>query len=84
MQIERLGFDLRGPWRVSRLNFEYSLSPSYPRLLLLPSCINDEALEAVARFRSARRVPAVVWRYVIFCSVLLNLFLLFKNLITVI
>ncbi|XP_059490567.1 myotubularin-related protein 3 isoform X2 [Neocloeon triangulifer] len=62
-EIERLGFDLRGPWRVSKLNYEYSLCPSYPRLLLLPSCITDEALEAVARFRSARRVPAVVWRH---------------------
>ncbi|XP_065333653.1 myotubularin-related protein 3 isoform X1 [Cloeon dipterum] len=62
-EIARLGFDLAGAWRVSQLNYEYNLCQSYPRLILLPSCINDVTLEAVARFRSARRVPAVVWRH---------------------
>lgn len=32
-------------------------------MLLVPACITDETLEIVARFRSSRRIPAVVWRH---------------------
>lgn len=61
-EVERLKFDVNGAWRISTSNYEYSLCPSYPRQLLVPACITDETLESAARFRSARRVPAVVWR----------------------
>ncbi|CAG2068812.1 unnamed protein product, partial [Timema podura] len=60
-EVERLKFDLLGAWRISRANSEYKLCPSYPKQLLVPACITDETLESVARFRSARRIPAVVW-----------------------
>ncbi|KAJ9581268.1 hypothetical protein L9F63_023540 [Diploptera punctata] len=62
-EVDRLKFDVHGAWRVSQANCDYRLCSSYPRLLLVPACITDETLESVARFRSARRVPAVVWRH---------------------
>ncbi|XP_046386116.1 myotubularin-related protein 3 isoform X1 [Ischnura elegans] len=63
-EVERLGLDVHGVWRISQANMDYRLCPSYPRLLLVPACITDDTLESVARFRSARRIPAVVWRHV--------------------
>ncbi|CAF4886516.1 unnamed protein product [Pieris macdunnoughi] len=62
-ELERLGFTTKGPWRVSAVNAEYKLCPSYPPLLIVPASIGDEQLEAVARFRTMRRIPAVVWRH---------------------
>lgn len=41
------------------------MCPSYPPQLLVPACISDETLEFVAKFRSSRRIPAIVWRYMI-------------------
>lgn len=62
-EICRLGFDLGGAWRISLANQEYQLCSTYPRKIVIPASINDNNLESVARFRSARRVPAVVWRH---------------------
>lgn len=62
-EVERLGLDVHGVWRISQANIDYRLCPSYPRLLLVPACISDDTLESVARFRSARRIPAIVWRH---------------------
>ncbi|XP_049825231.1 myotubularin-related protein 4 isoform X2 [Aethina tumida] len=50
-------------WRISKANQNYKLCPTYPPYLLVPSCITDETLESVAKFRSSRRIPAVVWRH---------------------
>lgn len=61
-ELARLRFDLQGAWRVSMANQDHKLSPSYPQELILPACISDSVLEKVAQFRSARRIPAVVWR----------------------
>ncbi|XP_058978374.1 myotubularin-related protein 4-like isoform X2 [Musca domestica] len=62
-EVERLGFDLNGPWRISRANEDFKLCPSYPPKLLVPCCISDETLNNVANFRGSRRLPAVVWRH---------------------
>ncbi|XP_053697624.1 myotubularin-related protein 3 isoform X2 [Sabethes cyaneus] len=62
-EVERLQFDLRGAWRISHVNAEFKLCPSYPRMLLVPACISDDTLQNVASFRSSRRIPAVVWRH---------------------
>ncbi|XP_077299072.1 uncharacterized protein LOC143920201 isoform X4 [Arctopsyche grandis] len=62
-EASRLQFDLHGTWRVSKANYDFKLCPSYPPLLLVPSSVSDEALETVAKFRSSRRIPAVVWRH---------------------
>ncbi|XP_043602582.1 myotubularin-related protein 3 isoform X2 [Bombus pyrosoma] len=63
-EVERLKFNLHGTWRISQINKDYRICPSYPPLLLVPSCIPDDRLEIVAKFRSFRRIPAVVWRHV--------------------
>lgn len=52
-----------GPWRISKVNAEFKLCPSYPRNLIVPACIDDNDLHNVATFRSSRRIPAVVWRH---------------------
>jgi len=61
-QVDRLKFDLNGAWRISHVNSEFKLCPSYPRLFLVPSSISDDVLQNVASFRSSRRIPVVVWR----------------------
>lgn len=63
-EVKRLRFDLHGAWRVSAANLAYQLCPSYPRQLLVPACITDDVLDTVSRFRSSKRIPAVVWRHV--------------------
>lgn len=63
-EVERLKFNLHGTWRVSQMNKDYRMCPSYPPLLLVPSCITDDVLESVGKFRSFRRIPTVVWRHV--------------------
>lgn len=61
-EISRLRFDLQGAWRICTANKESRLCPTYPDELLIPACISDSNLEKVAQFRSAKRIPAVVWR----------------------
>ncbi|XP_050737089.1 myotubularin-related protein 4-like isoform X5 [Eriocheir sinensis] len=62
-EVRRLGFDLGGAWRISMANIDYQLCPTYPKKLVVPASINDNVLDFVARFRAARRIPAVVWRH---------------------
>lgn len=40
------------------------LCPSYPQQLLVPAWITDKELENVAAFRSWKRIPGVVYRWV--------------------
>lgn len=63
-EVDRLKFNLHGTWRISGANRNYKLCASYPPQLLVPAYISDEVLETVAKFRSSRRIPAVVWRHV--------------------
>lgn len=60
--MDRLGFE-GDAWRISQANENHKLCATYPPYLIVPSSINDDTLEAVAKFRSSRRIPAVVWRY---------------------
>lgn len=62
-EVNRLKFNVNGTWRISQINKDYQMCPSYPPQLLVPACITDETLQVVAKFRSSRRIPAVVWRY---------------------
>ncbi|KAG5900296.1 hypothetical protein JTB14_000822 [Gonioctena quinquepunctata] len=61
-EMSRLQFQGHS-WRISKVNENYKFCPTYPPYLLVPSCINDDMLESVAKFRSSRRIPAVVWRH---------------------
>ena len=61
-ELARLRFDLQAAWRVSMANQDHKLCSTYPQEILVPASITDAVLEKVAQFRSARRVPAIVWR----------------------
>ena len=63
-EVNRLGFDLSGSWRISSINKDLTFCPTYPAEILVPACISDQILEKVGTFRSAKRVPAVVWRHI--------------------
>uniref|UniRef100_A0A2K5PWM6 phosphatidylinositol-3,5-bisphosphate 3-phosphatase n=1 Tax=Cebus imitator TaxID=2715852 RepID=A0A2K5PWM6_CEBIM len=62
-ELVRMGFDLQNVWRVSHINSNYKLCPSYPQKLLVPVWITDKELENVASFRSWKRIPVVVYRH---------------------
>ncbi|XP_077826994.1 phosphatidylinositol-3,5-bisphosphate 3-phosphatase MTMR4 isoform X6 [Macaca mulatta] len=62
-ELARMGFDLQNVWRVSHINSNYKLCPSYPQKLLVPVWITDKELENVASFRSWKRIPVVVYRH---------------------
>ncbi|XP_040856202.1 myotubularin-related protein 4 isoform X1 [Ochotona curzoniae] len=63
LELDRMGFDLQNVWRVSHINSNYKLCPSYPQTLLVPVWITDKELENVASFRSWKRIPVVVYRH---------------------
>ncbi|ESO84616.1 hypothetical protein LOTGIDRAFT_81473, partial [Lottia gigantea] len=65
-EIERMKFDtsVSKVWRMSHINENFGVSPSYPKIHIVPTSISDEKLISVASFRSMRRFPSVVWRYV--------------------
>ena len=62
-EVSRLGFDLSASWRITSINKDLNFCATYPTEILVPACISDQVLEKVASFRSAKRVPAVVWRH---------------------
>uniref|UniRef100_A0A8D3CW71 phosphatidylinositol-3,5-bisphosphate 3-phosphatase n=1 Tax=Scophthalmus maximus TaxID=52904 RepID=A0A8D3CW71_SCOMX len=63
IEVKRMGFDTQNIWRVSDINCNFKLSPSYPQKLLVPIWITDKELESVASFRSWKRIPVVVYRH---------------------
>ena len=64
--VERMMFDTsrKKIWRILLANEDYSLCQSYPRHHIVPASITDEQIKSVAGFRSGKRIPSVVWRYV--------------------
>jgi len=48
-------------YRLSSVNDGYTLCPTYPSRLILPTAVTDPAAAAAAKFRSKRRLPAIVW-----------------------
>ncbi|CAX45135.1 myotubularin-related protein 1, putative [Candida dubliniensis CD36] len=50
-------------WRVTTLNTEYKFSPSYPKVLIVPSTISDNVLKHAGKFRSKQRIPAIVYKH---------------------
>ncbi|XP_045469511.1 myotubularin-related protein 4 isoform X2 [Harmonia axyridis] len=62
IEMDRLQFE-KSLWRISKVNVNYEVCPSYPPYLLVPKDIDDEELKKVAKFRSSQRIPAVVWRH---------------------
>jgi hypothetical protein len=60
-EITRLKLNIH-PWRTTEINRDYKLSPSYPNICIVPASITDEEVHEVAKFRSHRRFPTIVWR----------------------
>ncbi|XP_021246491.1 myotubularin-related protein 9 isoform X2 [Numida meleagris] len=46
-------------WRLSYINKDFSICPSYPPVVIVPKCIDDEALQKVAMFRYGGRFPVL-------------------------
>ncbi|XP_074640292.1 phosphatidylinositol-3,5-bisphosphate 3-phosphatase MTMR3-like [Tubulanus polymorphus] len=61
-EVERMGFDLKGAWRISYWNEDYKVCNTYPQYHIVPSSVDEKHLENVVSFRSSKRIPSVVWR----------------------
>ncbi len=49
------------PWKVTYINKNYDLCPSYPSVLVVPSRTPERNLSAIAAFRSEGRIPVLTW-----------------------
>ncbi|KFD55530.1 hypothetical protein M513_03582, partial [Trichuris suis] len=61
-EFNRLQFS-RSSWRITEVNANYEFCPSYPLCWIVPASVSDSDIEMCGRYRSLRRVPAVVWRH---------------------
>ncbi|XP_045501218.1 myotubularin-related protein 9 [Colias croceus] len=50
-------------WRISRVNQHYTVTPSYPKAVVVPKVIDDETLLAAASFRQGGRFPVLSYRH---------------------
>eukprot|EP00026_Physarum_polycephalum_P009588 Phypoly_transcript_09716.p1 GENE.Phypoly_transcript_09716~~Phypoly_transcript_09716.p1 ORF type:complete len:414 (+),score=31.41 Phypoly_transcript_09716:102-1244(+) len=50
-------------WRITDINSKYSVCPTYPAHLVVPTSVTDEQLKSVFAFRSRGRIPAITWRH---------------------
>ena len=60
IELMRLGVP-NERWRVSDVNSDYQLSPTYPATWAVPHSVSDELLRAAASFRSKARLPVLSW-----------------------
>ncbi|OWZ24593.1 Myotubularin [Phytophthora megakarya] len=44
-------------------NSDYTMFPSYPDMFVIPSVLDEDDLRELSAYRSASRIPAVVWRH---------------------
>ncbi|GFY37468.1 myotubularin-related protein 3 [Trichonephila inaurata madagascariensis] len=62
-EAKRMGFDVDKRWKISKINDQYKVCPSYPRNIIIPAEMEDSEMQDLANFRYSKRIPAVVWRY---------------------
>ncbi|XP_071732987.1 phosphatidylinositol-3-phosphatase myotubularin-1-like isoform X2 [Rutidosis leptorrhynchoides] len=48
-------------WRISDINANYDMCPTYPFSLLLPKAVRDEDVLQACKFRARCRLPAITW-----------------------
>ena len=48
-------------FRFTHLNASYDLTPTYPRLLVVPTSASDEIISMVAQYRTRGRFPTLSW-----------------------
>lgn len=49
--------------KISSLNKNYALCPTYPEFLILPKSISDEEIREASQFRTKNRLPALAYIY---------------------
>ncbi|XP_010593466.1 myotubularin-related protein 9-like [Loxodonta africana] len=59
-------------WRLSEVNENFSLCPSYPRAVIVPRAVDDKALALSARFRQGGRFPVLSYHHARSGTVLLR------------
>lgn len=64
-EYTRLGLiqDNEQYWRVTNLNHDYRFCSSYPNIMIVPATISDNVLKHAGKFRSKKRIPAIVYRH---------------------
>lgn len=61
---KRLGFgDPHSNYRISSVNCNYSLSRSYPAIVVSPHGISDDSLRCLSRSYKNQRIPLATWRH---------------------
>lgn len=48
-------------WRLSKVNWDFSVCPSYPGAVIVPRSVDDDALAKAARFRQGGRFPVLCY-----------------------
>ena len=48
-------------WRISYVNFDYRICPTYPRAVVVPAAMGDEVLRCSAQFRSVPNVAFLIF-----------------------
>lgn len=48
---------------ITSVNLNYSISRSYPALVVVPSILTDDYITRISKFYKSNRFPAVVWRH---------------------
>ncbi|KAL0969238.1 hypothetical protein UPYG_G00224340 [Umbra pygmaea] len=55
--------ELHDRWRLSYVNRDFSVCPSYPPAVIVPHSIDDETLLKVAKFRQGGRFPVLCYHH---------------------
>ncbi|GMH95979.1 hypothetical protein TrST_g6072 [Triparma strigata] len=50
-------------WRISKVNSDFGVCPTYPNVWAVPSTVTDKQLEKAAKHRSKGRLPVLTWRH---------------------
>jgi len=61
MEYDRIGINEYPQWRRTLVNRDYTLCPTYPAEIVVPSAISDRHLRVAATQRSAQRLPVLSW-----------------------
>ncbi|KAG7390672.1 hypothetical protein PHYPSEUDO_007134 [Phytophthora pseudosyringae] len=62
-EFQRMGISSStNRWRVSFVNDQYELCPTYPSILAVPTSVSDSVLTVASKFRSKGRIPVLSWR----------------------
>jgi hypothetical protein len=68
-EFTRLGFKAPksgaqfGGFRITHVNSNYKMSPTYPSAFVVPASVSDGELRKISFFRARGRVPAVTYRH---------------------